>query len=147
MYIRRGDTRRNYTTWMVQLLRLRQCTGHPFMMERTIKEVWGLDDVRELKQQLAALGSRASLPFYRRTKQWVEDSQAKKANRQYAQTNSGFGKGAFGSSFSLATALGTLKEKELFARLRCGICEDVPTQPVQIDTVSQLSHLKLYNPN
>lgn len=136
MYILRGDARRNYTMWMVQLLRLRQCAGHPFMMERTIKEVWDLDDVRELKQKLTALGSRTSLPFYQRTKQWVEDSQAKKANSQNLQTASGFGKGAFGASFSLGTALSTLNEKELYARLQCGLCGDVPTEPMQIDKVS-----------
>lgn len=52
---------------MVQLLRLRQCTGHPFMLERTIKESWTLEDVNELQQKLARLKGDTR-PFYEQCK-------------------------------------------------------------------------------
>lgn len=103
------------------------------MMERTIKESWTPEDVEQLKERLKALGTRASLPFYERTKQWVTAKNIKKENRD----NSAFGKGSFGSLFSLGKALGALSETQLSAQLQCGICEDVPTIPVQIQGVSK----------
>ncbi|CAG8974622.1 hypothetical protein HYALB_00009799 [Hymenoscyphus albidus] len=135
-YIMRGDAKRNYTMWMVQLLRLRQCTGHPFMMERTIKETWDLSDVQELKNQLESLGSRASLPFYERTKLWVEESAAKK--QAGGGAGEGFGKGSFGSTFSLGKALGTLDQRELLGRLQCGVCGDIPVGAVQVDACHEI---------
>lgn len=48
---------------MVQLLRLRQCTSHPFMLEKTIRESWTLEDVAELRATLAKF-SRNTTPFY-----------------------------------------------------------------------------------
>jgi hypothetical protein len=48
---------------MVQLLRLRQCTSHPFMLERTIKDCWTLEDVDEMKSKMKKLRT-TSRPFY-----------------------------------------------------------------------------------
>jgi hypothetical protein len=48
---------------MVQLLRLRQCTSHPFMLERTIKDCWTLEDVDEMKSKMKRLRT-ISKPFY-----------------------------------------------------------------------------------
>ncbi|EHK98685.1 putative DNA repair protein RAD5 [Glarea lozoyensis 74030] len=70
-YIAKHDLSKNYAHFFVQLLRLRQCTGHPFMMERTIKECWTLDDAQEARQKLNAMKSKATKPFYERTKLWV----------------------------------------------------------------------------
>ena len=64
---------------MVQLLRLRQCTSHPFMLERTIKEAWTLEDVNELKDKFEKLGARGVKPFYEQTKVWVQESEQVRA--------------------------------------------------------------------
>lgn len=69
VFFAKGEARRNYGVFMVQLLRLRQCTGHLFMLERVIKESWTREDVAELQKRLAKLNSSANRkPFYEQCK-------------------------------------------------------------------------------
>lgn len=67
MYFAKGEARRNYGIFVVQLLRLRQCTSHPFMLEKTIRESWTLEDIEELKSKITRLGRNAA-PFYKQCK-------------------------------------------------------------------------------
>jgi hypothetical protein len=143
-----GEARRNYSVFMVQLLRLRQCTSHPFMLERTIKESWTLEDINELKSRLTRLKSTTTpKPFYEQCKLWVEQSEAKrKEARERGEEEDfmvPFGQGTFGHAFSMDKALKTLSEKELFKRVVCSSCADVPEKAVKTDVSLILSILKV----
>lgn len=134
---------------MVQLLRLRQCTSHPFMLERTIKESWTSEDLEELKKQLHKF-SMSAKPFYEQCKIWVKKSEERNAPDTlglYAGTIGGeneevmpFGKSKYGHKFNFDKAVCSLDEKALFARVTCGICSDVPRQPSQLEVRSFSLH-------
>lgn len=145
VYFAKGEARRVYGLFMVQLLRLRQCTSHPFMLEKTIRESWTLEDVEELKTKLAKLG-RNPKPFYAQCKIWSEDIVKKRnavkdenddnALDEYTETADElmpFGQSNYGHKFSMDMALKTLSEKDLYQRVTCGICSDVPTNPCKAD--------------
>ncbi|KAG9232866.1 SNF2 family N-terminal domain-containing protein [Amylocarpus encephaloides] len=117
----KGDKIRTYGMFMVQLLRLRQCTGHPYMLERVIKECWTQEDVAKAREKLTALGTTASEKFCARTKIWVEEAQAQGAGNNAL---GGFGKGLMGHSFSMEMAFETL---DIF----CIVCSDMATEPLR----------------
>ncbi|RDL39913.1 uncharacterized protein BP5553_04253 [Venustampulla echinocandica] len=135
MFIAKGDIRRKYGIFMVQLLRLRQCTSHPFMLERTIKESWTSDDVAELKDKLSQLNSSPThRPFYEQTRVWVNEAEASRAKSSAGEGipegQLSFGRGSYGTNFNMDKALEMLSEKELYASINCGICQDVPQEPM-----------------
>ncbi|PMD36328.1 hypothetical protein L207DRAFT_435119 [Hyaloscypha variabilis F] len=153
-FFKRSEAQRNYCMFMVQLLRLRQCTSHPFMLERTIKETWTLEDVAELKAKLSRLrrDPNSNRPFYEQCQVWVEDATARREAARRAAEERGeeyvegmemgvgedseempFGQGNFGHRFSMQEALKTLSEKELFKRVLCSACADVPDKPMRTD--------------
>jgi hypothetical protein len=107
------------------------------MLERTIKESWTAEDVAELKSKLHRLSANAK-PFYEQCKVWVEQSDAEKeAARARGEnvTEGGevmpFGRSDYGHSFVIDKALSSLSEKELYSRVACSLCSDVPMQPTQ----------------
>ncbi|TVY73260.1 putative ATP-dependent helicase [Lachnellula suecica] len=136
-YFQQGEVRRNYSVFMVQLLRLRQCTSHPFMLERTIKEAWTLEDLNELKDKLGKLGARGSKPFYEQTRIWVLASEAARAAARERGEEPGpllpFGRGDYGDRFDMGKAINSLSETELHQRVNCGFCGDMPTETMETD--------------
>ena len=136
-YFEVGEARRNYSIFMVQLLRLRQCTSHPFMLERTIKEAWTLEDVDELKDKFEKLEVRGAKPFYEQTKVWVQESEEIRANAAANGEELGpllpFGRGNYGKKFDMQQAFSGLSESELHQRVNCGVCSDVPEAPMETD--------------
>lgn len=139
---------------MVQLLRLRQCTSHPFMLERTIRESWTPEDVEELSTGLKSLPNAE--PFYHQCEMWVRQTEQDKkdaAARGEAYENNdndpSFGVSKFGHSFGFEKALDTLKKAEKsdqascvyekasdtlrkaeeYDQVTCRICSDVSTSP------------------
>lgn len=135
----RGDSRMNYTLIFVQLLRLRQCTSHPFMLERTIKESWTSEDLNELRRRFARLHkTNGDTPFYKQCKVWVSHSEADRRNQAAIEKGDKppemlevmpFGRGDYGHRFRIDKALATLKSEALYERVICAICSDFPTQP------------------
>jgi hypothetical protein len=104
------------------------------MLERTIKESWTLEDVDQLSRQLSRFSSSAK-PFYQQCKIWVAQSEAeRKIARENGQGDSEktkpFGISEFGSKFQFDKALDTLNHEELYSRITCNICSDVPANPV-----------------
>jgi hypothetical protein len=85
-FFAKDQAQRAYGVFMVQLLRLRQCTSHPFMLERTIKESWTLEDVSELKAKLSRLNgggdAMSRKPFYEQCKVWVEQSEKEREEKR-----------------------------------------------------------------
>ncbi|TVY39756.1 putative ATP-dependent helicase, partial [Lachnellula occidentalis] len=120
-YFEAGEVRRNYSVFMVQLLRLRQCTSHPFMLERTIKEAWTLEDVNELHDKFEKLGAHGAKPFYEQTK------------GEELGPLLPFGRGEYGRKFDMQKAFSGLSEAELHQRVNCGFCSDVPHEPMETD--------------
>ncbi|PVH71787.1 hypothetical protein DL98DRAFT_613085 [Cadophora sp. DSE1049] len=137
-FFKKGEASRNYGVFMVQLLRLRQCTSHPFMLERTIKESWTMEDVQELKTRLAKLNT-ANRPFYEQCKLWVETSEAHRTEARERGEDVPddemlpFGQSSFGHTFDMDKPLGTLDEGVLYKRVTCSLCSDVPTEPMKTD--------------
>ncbi|CZR69452.1 related to protein RIS1 [Phialocephala subalpina] len=135
-FFAKGSAGRNYGVFMVQLLRLRQCTGHPFMLERTIKESWTLEDVQELQHKLARLKADTR-PFYEQCKAWVEHADKTRSERfmggEEGEETLPFGRGDYGHNFNFTGAMGSLSEEQMFRRVVCGICADMPMGPVRTD--------------
>ncbi|KAL2066010.1 hypothetical protein VTL71DRAFT_2081 [Oculimacula yallundae] len=137
-YFQKGDASHNYGVFMVQLLRLRQCTSHPFMLERTIKESWTMEDVQELKKLLGKFQTNGK-PFYEQCKLWVETNEAHRAAARARGENVAddemlpFGHSNYGHEFDISRALKTLNETELYERVTCSICADVPINAQRTD--------------
>jgi hypothetical protein len=141
----KNDPGSNYTIFLVQLLRLRQCTSHPFMMERTIREAWTSEDVHELHTRLLRL-KKDNTPFYEKCKLWVSQSEeerrkAKEARERHEEAPPSleampFGKSKFGHKFRLDKALVSLsskKQQEMYGRVVCSLCSDIPQDPLSTD--------------
>jgi hypothetical protein len=136
----------NYTIFLVQLLRLRQCTSHPFMLERTIRESWTSEDVNELRRRLNRLKVVSSLPFYEQCRLWVSQGEEERKASQEARDRGEdvpqtlgampFGIGNYGHAFSMDKALRTLNDKNMWERVTCAICSDIPMQPTTTDVIS-----------
>ncbi|PQE14945.1 dna repair rad5 protein [Rutstroemia sp. NJR-2017a WRK4] len=140
-FLANGTAQRAYGVFFVQLLRLRQCTSHPFMLERTIKESWTSEDVDQLNRQLSRVSASAK-PFYEQCKVWVAQSEeerriARENGQEDTDTTKPFGISEFGSKFQFDKALDTLNHEELYSRITCNICSDVPTSPL----ITSCSHV------
>jgi hypothetical protein len=118
------------------------------MLERTIKESWTLEDVAELKSGLSRLrrdSNSVNRPFYEHCKVWVEDAELRRKAAKSGKESIGemgisedfeelpFGQGDFGYQFNMKGALKTLSEKELFKRVICSMCADVPVEAMKTD--------------
>ncbi|KAL3423956.1 SNF2 superfamily protein [Phlyctema vagabunda] len=130
-YFARGTDQRNYGMFMVQLLRLRQCTSHPFMLEQTIKECWTAEDLALLRHKLKALGkSRAKDDrLYKRCKIWID---AAPADGDDGTETARFGRGKYGYEFKIGKFIkGTVgaSREEFIDRVICSLCADVPRDP------------------
>lgn len=133
VFLANDTAQRAYGVFFVQLLRLRQCTSHPFMLERTMKESWTTEDVEALRKELAKY-SNSNVPFYEQCKLWVSQSEEERAEAR-ARGEEGaeaipFGLSKFGESFQFDKALDSLNDEELYNRITCHICSDVPNQPI-----------------
>jgi len=141
-FFERGDAARNYSVFMVQLLRLRQITSHPWMIEGTIRECWTLEDLKELKKRLKELDEQRRGPFYEQTQIWLKETEAERdaavARGEVPMESIAFGKGTFGRSFKMTHVLATLSEQEMADRMTCGKCSDCP--PVQTNEVCSVSN-------
>lgn len=123
---------------MVQLLRLRQCTAHPFLLESTVKNVLNFEDISQLKRQLKALG-RNKEPIYEQIDQWVQEGETEKKVAEESGLKSGeimpFGKSDFGKFFKMGKFLDSLDSEDLLERVVCKLCSDLP-RDAQITDVS-----------
>lgn len=110
------------------------------MLERTIKESWNLSDVEELRSRLNSLG-KANVRFYEQCKAWVEKSEEGKlavaASGKEAVVDEPesmpFGLGDYGYDFKMDKALSTLGEEDLYSKVTCSVCSDIPRSPKMTD--------------
>ncbi|TGO68172.1 hypothetical protein BOTNAR_0029g00400 [Botryotinia narcissicola] len=136
VFLANGTAQRAYGVFFVQLLRLRQCTSHPFMLERTMRESWTTEDVERLRKELGKFKD-TNVAFYEQCKLWVTESEEERAET-IARGEKGaeaipFGLSKFGESFKFDSALDSLNEEELYTRITCHLCSDVPNEPVITD--------------
>ncbi|ESZ97694.1 hypothetical protein SBOR_1881 [Sclerotinia borealis F-4128] len=133
VFLANGTAQRAYGVFFVQLLRLRQCTSHPFMLERTMKESWTTEDVELLRKELRN-HRIPNVPFYEQCKLWVsqseEEREAAMARGEKGAEAIPFGLSNFGESFHFDKALDSLNDEELYTRITCHLCSDVPNQPI-----------------
>ncbi|KAJ8060331.1 hypothetical protein OCU04_010665 [Sclerotinia nivalis] len=140
VFLANGTAQRAYGVFFVQLLRLRQCTSHPFMLERTMRESWTTEDVEQLRRELGKFAG-TNVTFYEQCKLWVTQSAEERAEA-IAKGEKGaeaipFGISKFGESFKFDSALDSLNEEELYTRITCHLCSDVPNEPI----ITTCSHI------
>ena len=113
------------------------------MLEGTIKNCWTSSDLKELKTRLKSL-AKTNLPFYEQCQVWItqteeerEAARARGENPNEVGVGKGegmsFGASDFGYSFNMNKALKTLSAEEMYARVTCGICSDIPRSPMLTD--------------
>jgi hypothetical protein len=108
------------------------------MLERTIKESWTSSDVNELLVRLKALG-KSNQPFYEQCQVWVTDSEEERlaAIERGEEVPDGetmrYGIGDYGHHFEMTKALKTLSEEDLYSRVTCSLCSDLPRHPMLTD--------------
>ncbi len=139
-YFGAGTAQKNYRNIVVKLLRLRQCTAHPFLLHQTIKDIFTLEDLRNLEARIEK-ANPDKRPIYDQIGLWVKDRATDRGRQDgntptaSSETDGGvnFGKSNFGSNFDFARYLSTLSETEMLARCLCGICGDATEDPTITD--------------
>jgi SNF2 family DNA or RNA helicase len=129
-HFRQGTAQRNYGIFMLQLLRLRQCASHTFLLEQVIKDTFNVEDLLKLKRECSRL-SHNPQPIYEQIKQWVQPTdEGRQKGVVRGDTLSDeyvpFGRSSFGSLFNMDVFLNSLKSDTLVERTVCRICNDVP---------------------
>jgi len=122
------------------------------MLERTIRESWTSEDVHELQTRLKQR-KKDQTPFYDQCKIWVCQSEEERKKAQEAKERGEavpesletmqFGRSDYGHKFRMDKALVTLGEKELYSRVVCCLCSDIPSVPTATDVRLFLSPLPI----
>lgn len=113
------------------------------MLERTIRESWTSSDLDELKARLKSVG-KMNVPFYEQCEVWVKQTEEERQaarergedpDQQGVEQGEAmrFGAGDYGHSFEMGKAIKTLSEKEMYARVTCSLCSDLPRTAVATD--------------
>ena len=144
-YLASDTPEKAYGCFFVQLLRLRQCTSHPFMLERTIRDTWTTEDVIELSKKLSRKGIN-SVEIYKQCKLWVDEGEKERAERAARGESVGldtmdFGISDFGKSFRFDKPIASLNAQDMFNRVLCVLCADMPTDALITDVRHPFSSL------
>lgn len=130
-----------YSNLLVMLLRLRQCTAHPYLLEGTLADLLEPSDLLRLRKIYAKF-EKYRQPYYKHLGQWIQQTEEDitKIKREGSQTNGNgrkapFGKGEFGKKFKMTGFLDKIKLKDV-ERVVCCLCTDLPTEPRIIIEVS-----------
>ncbi|KAI9848067.1 MAG: hypothetical protein M1837_001169 [Sclerophora amabilis] len=132
-HLKDGTAEANYRTFLVMLLRLRQCCAHPFLLQQTIKNIFSLEDLKALERKLAL--NKDKRPICDQLSQWIRGSNEQGSGGNNDLTNDSntvdadnntFGRGSFGTSMDFRKYFGTLNEIEMMSRCTCNICGDLP---------------------
>ncbi|RDW80387.1 hypothetical protein BP5796_05085 [Coleophoma crateriformis] len=141
MRFARGSAQNSYGYFLVQLLRLRQCTSHPFMIEQTIKECWNAEDLAELKSKLKKIRSEGLQKVYDQCKLWMDEAQVNPDKVDPMDGGSfNFGEGDYGHEFKMQKYLKKsdgFDEQAFMDRVVCNLCSDVPQDP----QITDCSHI------
>lgn len=127
-HLSRGTAARSYGVFFVQLLRLRQLTNHPFLIEQTIKDVFSLGDLRLLERDLKHYSAN-TVPLYEQIKVWINERTVAGNGGVDVSEKAPFGRSDFGTDFNMQNYLNEVSEEELMQRDLCQICADVPSDP------------------
>ncbi|KAI9822957.1 MAG: hypothetical protein M1826_000339 [Phylliscum demangeonii] len=126
-----------YGNVLISVLRLRQATSHPLLLQKLIQERFTLEDVRRLEARLNRIVE--GRPFLRRLRDWLVESKKQSSNppasgstepaQEPIPDDSLFGRSSFGSNFGLKRYLENLDEEQLLQRSVCRICMDLAENP------------------
>jgi hypothetical protein len=124
------------------------------MLERTIRESWTSEDLNDLRRKLSRLATDHT-PFYEQCKLWVTQSEEERKAAQEARDRGEqapgaleampFGRSDYGHKFVMDKAIASLSEKQLYERVVCSLCSDIPMQPTSTD-VSIYTHSYYFTP-
>ncbi|RDW69265.1 hypothetical protein BP6252_08285 [Coleophoma cylindrospora] len=141
MRFAQGSAQNSYGYFLVQLLRLRQCTSHPFMIEQTVKECWNAEDLAELKRKLKQIRSEGMQKVYDQCKLWMDEAQVHPDKVDPMDGGSfAFGEGNYGHEFKMQKYLKKsdgFNEQDFMDRVVCNLCSDVPQEP----QITDCSHI------
>lgn len=116
-------------------MRLRQAAAHPFLLFSMMRDVFDLEDVKEIRQKLLEIKQRApDRPFVEQVGRWCETRLANgKLVGQVAPTNldGPFGIGDHGLSFEMDPQLEQLEKEKALGGSTCNICNQPHVAPRQ----------------
>jgi hypothetical protein len=114
----------------------------PFLLESTVKEVFNLEDISELKSEWKRL-SRYKQPLYEQINQWVQQTEEERLAAQARGDPTlapgeiqPFGRSEFGKYFRMGNLLDSVSSKDLVRRVVCRICGDLPQDALITDVSS-----------
>lgn len=118
-------------------MRLRQCTAHPFLLEETIRNIFGPDDLKQLGA-VVAKQNKLSVPMYKQIEVWGrQDSADPTIDKKKDAIKFGKDK-TFGADFPMDPYLRVLnnsgqasKDIPFTLSLKCGICRREPKRPCE----------------
>ncbi|KAI9852139.1 MAG: hypothetical protein M1838_001763 [Thelocarpon superellum] len=128
-----GTIAKNHRHVLVMLLRLRQATAHPFLLQQTIAEHFSLEDLRRLQRKIQKAAEQDAPNT--QIVEWVQanvdqaeqERAAGKAARMTPSTSS-FGNSSFGTDVPMEKYWKTLNEEKLLERCMCHICDDMAVE-------------------
>lgn len=129
-HFREGTAQKNYGVYLTQLLRLRQATSHPFLLEKCIKDLFTAEDLLALKGRLQRL-KKDKRPIYEQIEQWT--SKAPTGESDQCGGNVAFGRSDFGEKIDFEGFLSEADREKIYARFICILCSDKREDPVQTD--------------
>lgn len=127
MHFRKGTEQKNYGVFLAQLMRLRQATAHPFLLEQCFRDLLDAQDLLLLKSKLESLKGHRR-PIYEQIQQWM--TPEKNVETGEAVESASFGRSDFGKHFDFDTFLDKIDEEELFNKVVCRVCGDLPEPAV-----------------
>lgn len=129
-HFERGDSRKNYGVFLAQLLRLRQATAHPFLLEQCVKDLFDVQDLAILKAKLEVLSGNQT-PIYEQLQLWVGPTTDEATEEPVNKAE--FGRSEFGKHFEMGPFLDSMDTEALFSKVVCRLCGDLPDPAVITD--------------
>ena len=117
---------------MVLFLRLRQCTTHPMLLRKTIRDVFTLEDLRLLERKIRDIPE--SQQQYREFQSWIREANdsvpensVEGVSEDHMRMSKTFGNSAFGTTvrYPFGKYLATLDQNALLGRSVCMDCGEI----------------------
>jgi hypothetical protein len=122
---------RNYFSY---LLRLRQATAHPFLLEGALQQNFTLEDLRWLRNELSKIGGKIAV--HMQISAWVE--------MEYEdQAGSSFGSSGFGGKFDMDSQLEQMEKSKKFDDVICRACYDPPDKDEPLRKLTEVSQTRV----
>jgi len=129
-HFKKGDAQKNYGVFLAQLMRLRQATAHPFLLEQCMKDIFDVQDLAILKSKLEMLSGNQT-PIYEQLQLWISPTIDEATGQPVDKAE--FGRSGFGTHFEMGPFLDDMDEEKLLEKVVCRLCGDLPDPAVITD--------------